>query len=122
MKKFIIALSVVAMTACAGMEYDKTKFHITSDTYYISEVFANDHIRESDNLKVVNITGAASADTTIYYKIVWFDENGAPVKSTLSKSTEAKLRAEQPFHWTAAAPNTSARQYKVYISGRVIEQ
>ncbi|MCL2749127.1 MAG: DUF1425 domain-containing protein [Alphaproteobacteria bacterium] len=121
MKKLIMALSIVALTACAT-EYDKTKFHITSDTYYISEVFANDHIRESDNFKVVNITGVASSDTTVYYRVLWYDENGAPIKATTSKSTEARLRAEQPFNWTAIAPNASAKNYRVFISGRPIEQ
>jgi len=121
MKKLIVALSIVALAACAT-EYDKKKFHITSDTYYISEVFAKDHVRESDNFKVVNITGVASSDTTVFYRVLWYDENGAPLKSTLSKSTEARLRAEQPFHWTAVAPNANAKDYRVFISGRPIEQ
>jgi len=121
MRKLIMALSVVALTACAT-EYDKRKFHITSDTYYISEVFASDRVRESDGFKIVNITGTASSDTTVFYRVLWYDENGAPIRATTSTSTEARLRAEQPFHWTAIAPNANAVDYRVFISGRPIEQ
>ena len=121
MKKLIMALSVVALAACAT-QYDKSKFHFTSDAYYISEINATDRFRESDGFKIVNITGIASSDTTVWYRVMWFDEDGAPIRATTSASTEARLRAEQPFHWNSAAPNANARTYKVFVSGRPIEQ
>lgn len=116
-----MALSIVALTACAT-QYDKNKFHFTSDAHYISEISATDRVRESDGFTIVNISGIASSDTTVWYRVMWFDADGMPIKATTSKSTEARLRAEQPFNWSSVSPNASATKYKVFVSGRPIEQ
>jgi uncharacterized protein YcfL len=122
MKKLLMTGAAIALAACAGAQYDKDKFHLTSDAYYISEIKASDRIRESDGFMTLSVSGAADADTTVYYRVIWFDENGAPIKTSASKSTEAKLRSQQPFHWNSVSPNANAKTYKVYVSGRAIEQ
>jgi uncharacterized protein YcfL len=122
MKKLLITGAVIALTACTGVEYDKDKFHLTSDVYYISELSTSDTIRESDGFKVATITGKSDADTEVFYRVLWFDTDGNPIKATTSKSTKSNLRGEQPFYWTAVSPNADATKYKVFISGRPIEQ
>lgn len=122
MKKLLMLGAAIALTACMGADYDKDKFDFTSDVYYISEISATDSIRESDGFKVATITGKSDADTEVFYRVLWFDADGNPVKATTSKSTKANIRGEQPFYWTAISPNANATKYKVLVSGRPIEQ
>lgn len=122
MKKLLIAGAAIALTACMGPNYDKDKFDLTSDVYYISEINSTDSVRESDGFKIATITGKSDADTEVFYRVLWFDANGNPVKATTSKSTKSNIRGEQPFYWTAVSPSANATKYKVFVSGRPIEQ
>jgi len=120
LKNIGYGLAAIGLVACAATQYDPEIFHLTSDVYFINEIKAASFDRNGTT--IVNITGTSSSDTTVFYRVVWLDENGTPIRTTLSNPVEARVRAEVPFNWTAVAPNNDTHKYQVFISGRVINQ
>lgn len=124
MKKLFIILPVLSsLCGCAGTENmnpDKIFLTGNSGVGFIQNISVNETIPENQELKRLTIEGMSYVDGDIYYSVVWFDKNNMKINSTLSKSTQGYLRKNQPFHWTAVAPNQKAVSYKVYISDRAI--
>ena len=124
MKKLFVILPVLAsLCGCAGTENmnpDKIFLIGNSGVGFIQNISVNETIPENQELKRLTIEGMSYVDGDIYYSVVWFDKNNMKINSTLSKSTLEYLRENQPFYWTAVAPNPKAVSYKIYISDRAI--
>ena len=122
MKKLLIIPIIALLAACAPMNATPDKVHVQNGTY-VSGISATDARRESDNFMIVTVTGETYEDTTLYWRVVWFDANGIEINSgALATPKWASVRRGQPFHWTAIAPNPRATSYKVYVSDRPINQ
>lgn len=120
MKKLFVA-SALFLGACVAQNMTPQNIHVQNGNY-IKTIAAHDTVRESDGTMLVNITGETYEDTELFYRVVWFDKDGMKINSLLSKSVQARVRRDQPFHWSAVAPNKKATSYQVYVSDRVIEQ
>lgn len=123
MKKLVILPILAVLFGCAGTEnMNPDKIFLTgqSGTSYIQTISVEESIPENQELKKLTIQGISYVDATVYYSVVWFDRDNMKINSTLSKSTLEHLRKNQPFYWTAVAPNKKAVSYKVYISDRAI--
>lgn len=124
MKKIFVVLPVMAsLCGCAGTENmnpDKIFLTGNSGTGFIQNISVDETMPENQELKKLTIKGMSYIDADVYYSVVWFDKNDMKINSTLSKSTLEYLRKNQPFYWTAVAPNQKAVSYKVYVSDRAI--
>ena len=124
MKKIFVVLPVSSLLfGCASttnMNPDKIFLTGQSETGYFQNIFVDESMPGNEELKRVTIQGMSYADATVYYSVVWFDQDNMKINSTLSKSTLEHLRKNQPFYWTAVAPNKKAVSYKVYVSDRAI--
>ena len=124
MKKVFVVLPVLAsLCGCAGTEnMNPDKIVLAGDTEagFIQNISVSETMPENQELKRLTIKGVSYIDADVYYQVVWFDKNDMKINSTLSKSTQEYLRANQPFHWTAVAPSQKAVSYKVYVSDRAI--
>lgn len=119
MKKTIIAVLGLTLSACAANNLNPDNIHLQT-TNYLKEIRATDSVK--NGRMTVNITGETYEDTTFYYRVAWFDYDGMKLDTRLSKSTMSKVRRNSPFTWSVIAPNETARSYQVYVSDRVIEQ
>ena len=123
MKKTFVLPVLLSLGACATtMNMDPDKIFLTGQSAngIIQNISVDETRPDKDELKRLTIQGMSYADATVYYSIVWFDRDDMKINTTLSKSTLEHLRKNQPFHWTAVAPNEKAVSYKVYISDRAI--
>ena len=121
MKKILL---FCLLGACA------TTYNDNPDKIYVGGMehpgyIKNISVKESsttNSLQRVTVTGETYEDTKLFYSVVWFDANDMKINSTLSKPVMAKVRKNQPFHWSAVAPSAKAVSYKVYVADRAIEQ
>jgi len=122
-KMFIIPAVLGALYGCAGaVNQNPDKIFLTgkSNAGYLQNISVDETTPNNNKLKKLTISGMSNVDGTLYYSVVWFDKDNMKINSTLSKSTLEHLRENQPFYWTAVAPNQEAVSYKIYISDRAI--
>jgi uncharacterized protein YcfL len=126
MKKSVLGCLIAGvLAACANtVNTDPDKIYINelADLGYIKNISVSDAQNTSNSLQRVTVTGETNKDVTLYYSVIWFDDNGMKINTTLSKPVKANVRKSQPFHWTAVAPSEKATSYKVYVASRAIEQ
>jgi uncharacterized protein YcfL len=124
MKKLLLIISTLGvLSGCArtfNADSDKIFFTGQSGAGYIQSISVDESRPNKDELKKITIHGMAYVDATVYYSVVWFDRDHVKLNTTLSKSTLEHLRKNQPFYWSAVAPNQKAVDYKVYISDRAL--
>ena len=123
MKKIFVLPILAVLFGCAGTEnMNPDKIFLTgqSESSFIKTISVDETTPSNQELKKLTIQGTSYIDANVYYSVVWFDKDNMKINTTLSKSTLEHLRRNQPFHWTAVAPNQKAVSYKVYISDRAI--
>lgn len=121
MKLFYLVFAGI-LGACAAQNLTPENI-IVENGNYIKYVSSNSTTRQSDGFLRVNITGETYEDTQLYYRIVWFDDDGIRIDAgVLDRPVQSRVRRNVPFDWTAVAPSNTASSYKVYISKRPIDQ
>ncbi|MBO7509062.1 MAG: hypothetical protein J6T57_02180 [Alphaproteobacteria bacterium] len=121
MKKISLALASI-LAACAAQNYTPENI-IIEDGNYIKEISAKSVVRPSDGFTSVSINGETYEDTTLYYRVVWFDVEGTQINSgATDRPVQANIRRNIPFNWHIVSPSNNAHSYKVYISNRPIRQ
>lgn len=119
MKKIVFIGIIASLTACTTKNMNPDNIHLDT-TNYITDIQAIDSVKNEK--LVVNITGKTYEDTTFWYRVQWFDENGIALDTISAKPAMEKIRRESPFNWVVSAPNIRAKSYQVYISDRPIKQ
>lgn len=122
MKKALSLVFAGILGACAAQNLTPQNI-IVENGNYLKYVSSNSTIRQSDGFMRVDVNGETYEDTELYYRVVWFDENGIKIDAgVLDRPVQSRVRRNVPFDWTATAPSKHAQTYKVYISKRPINQ
>lgn len=121
MKK--IGIMLACLLAGCVTENKMPENIIAENGTYLKNISAISITRASDGFKIVDINGETYEDTDLFYRVVWFDADGAQIKTGASdKAVQASIRRDIPFNWRVVSPDNTAQTYKVYISNRPVRQ
>lgn len=122
MKKILLFCLLGACAATVNENPDKIYVDGMAHPGYIKNISVKEASSKSSSLQRITVNGETYEDAKLFYSVVWFDADDMKINSSLSKPVMAKVRKNQPFHWSAVAPNAKAVSYKVYVADRAIEQ
>lgn len=117
MKKFFLCLCLF-LAGCAGLEYDKSVFSITSDVK-LTQISDASSVREHDGQIIVQVRGYSPKRQFVYYKAEWFDGHGMKISTSLTQWKRVQLPEEMDFTWTLVAPTPRAVAYRIYITKNI---
>jgi len=63
----------------------------------------------------VEFINRSSSPAASFYRVVWYDQNGMPVTTSLSQWTELRLLGRDTAQVNFTAPNAQARDYKIRL-------
>ena len=73
-----------------------------------------DHVADNGFLQIAfEFTNTSSRPRTAMYQIVWFDENGMAVTTSLSQWSEIRLNGRDSRQVRFTAPNARAQDYRI---------
>lgn len=120
-RKILMMLVACSLVACATVNKNPDKIILQSGVPLSTISVSEDNSGPRDFMRLT-VAGETTSDTTLYYSVIWFDDAGMRINTTLSKPTRADLTQDMPFYWTAVAPNANAHTYKILVADRPIEQ
>ena len=116
----IIAISTV-VSACSVSPSENSSAppwaaHVSYDGQWVEVIDVRTWRSTNTGMELMlRIKSNAFMDRTIRYRILWYTEDGRPIKTVLGKWNERLLRPGQSLDITESSPGPKAADYRIEI-------
>ena len=118
MRKLLIVIAISAvLSACAvSPSAPPWAAHASYDGQWVEVLDVRSwHSANTGMELMLRIKSNAFMDRTIRYRVLWYTEDGRPIKTLLGKWNERLLKPGQSIDITESSPGPKAADYRIEI-------